>query len=296
MKTLKLSFLILFIAFAGQVFGQVAINTTGDAPASSAMLDVTSTTRGLLIPRMTSLQRTSLTVVDGLMVFQTDGSKGLYYYDATAALWKQAGFEVWTPGSNGITYSGNVGIGTAASSVQKLYTRASINNDYVVSFENRYDDEFAQGLKIRAGLEDGTSSTNTRFIGIFQGATFKGGITYDIGGNLILSTSSDERLKKDIIESNVSINDLLKIKVRDFVWINSDKSSTGFIAQELFEVYPQAVIVPNDTNEYLTISPQTLIPLIVKSIQDQQSIISSQDAKIKSLEDRISAIEQSLAK
>ena len=36
---------------------QVGINATGAAPAPSAMMDLTSTTKGLLIPRMTEAQR-----------------------------------------------------------------------------------------------------------------------------------------------------------------------------------------------------------------------------------------------
>ena len=38
-------------------YGQVAINTTGSAPDVSAMLDISSTSKGILIPRMTLAQR-----------------------------------------------------------------------------------------------------------------------------------------------------------------------------------------------------------------------------------------------
>ncbi|MBE0640255.1 MAG: hypothetical protein IH598_17205 [Bacteroidales bacterium] len=45
-----------------QTFAQtgVAINTTGNDPDTSAMLDVRSTTKGLLIPRMTEAQRAAI--------------------------------------------------------------------------------------------------------------------------------------------------------------------------------------------------------------------------------------------
>jgi hypothetical protein len=49
-------------------------------PSSSAVLDLTSTSKGFLPPRMTEAQRTSLTAVTGLMVYQTDGDEGLFIY------------------------------------------------------------------------------------------------------------------------------------------------------------------------------------------------------------------------
>jgi len=62
----------------------VAINTTGDEPDNSAMLDVSSTGKGLLIPRMTELQRTNIaSPVKGLIVYQNDGTEGFYYFTGT---------------------------------------------------------------------------------------------------------------------------------------------------------------------------------------------------------------------
>ena len=63
----------------------VAINPTGAEADSSAMLDVSSTTKGLLVPRMTEAQRTAIVrPVKGLLVYQIDGTEGFYYYDGSA--------------------------------------------------------------------------------------------------------------------------------------------------------------------------------------------------------------------
>ena len=43
------------------VFSQVAINSDGTAADGSAMLDVKSTTRGVLVPRMTAALRDAIT-------------------------------------------------------------------------------------------------------------------------------------------------------------------------------------------------------------------------------------------
>ena len=68
------SFLFSFLSYA-----QVGINT--DTPDESAALDITSTTRGLLPPRMTQEQREAISSpASGLTVYQTDGASGLYTF------------------------------------------------------------------------------------------------------------------------------------------------------------------------------------------------------------------------
>ena len=67
----------------------MAVNTTGAAANASAILDVSSTTQGMLVPRMTSAQRSAITVSAtqaGLLVYQTDGTAGFYYYTGSAWL------------------------------------------------------------------------------------------------------------------------------------------------------------------------------------------------------------------
>ena len=77
MKKLLLIFLIIPI-FS---YSQVGIGTTN--PDLSAMLDVTSTTKGMLTPRMTSPQRLAIgTPAQSLLVYDTDAN--LYYYYSTS--------------------------------------------------------------------------------------------------------------------------------------------------------------------------------------------------------------------
>lgn len=60
----------------------MAVNSTGAPANASAMLDLSSTTRGLLMPRMTAAQRTAIvSPARGLLVYQTDGTVGFYFYD-----------------------------------------------------------------------------------------------------------------------------------------------------------------------------------------------------------------------
>ena len=83
--------LFIFLSFCSQVFSQTVVvtddatYTTGNA---SSVLDVKSVLKGFLAPRMTQVQRIAITSpADGLLVYETDGTKGFYYYNATTAAW-----------------------------------------------------------------------------------------------------------------------------------------------------------------------------------------------------------------
>ncbi len=55
------------------------------APNASSLLDITSTTKGVLIPRMTKTQRDAiLTPATGLMIYQTNSTPGFYFYNGAA--------------------------------------------------------------------------------------------------------------------------------------------------------------------------------------------------------------------
>jgi len=64
---------LLSLAVSPKVFSQnVAINSTGSSPDASAMLDISSTTKGFLIPRMTTIERDAIVLpAKGLSIFNT---------------------------------------------------------------------------------------------------------------------------------------------------------------------------------------------------------------------------------
>jgi hypothetical protein len=93
MKTnLRIRFVLTLLAVISGLysFSQVGINTDGTSADQSALLDVKSTNKGLLVPRMTSAQRAAIiSPATGLMVYQTDGINGYYSYNGTN--WKRVG-------------------------------------------------------------------------------------------------------------------------------------------------------------------------------------------------------------
>lgn len=68
------------------LFAQNAVGINTTTPDASALLDLSSTNKGLLMPRMTAAQRVGIaSPATGLLVFQTDGTSGYYYNAGTAA-------------------------------------------------------------------------------------------------------------------------------------------------------------------------------------------------------------------
>ena len=129
---------------------QVAVNSNSTSPHPSAMLDVSSSNRGLLMPRMSSSNRIAISSpASGLSVYDTD-TKSFWFWDGQ--LWKEqatGNSNVW--GSNGThiynTNSGNVGIGVT-------------NPGFPLNFSNNVGDKIAlwgntgnhYGLGIQSGL------------------------------------------------------------------------------------------------------------------------------------------------
>ncbi|MEM1321850.1 MAG: hypothetical protein AAGG75_16440 [Bacteroidota bacterium] len=76
--------LLLMLSSSPAAFSQIAINRNGIAPVSSAMLEITSPDKGLLIPRMTESNKENIAnPATGLMIYQTDGKDGFHYYNGT---------------------------------------------------------------------------------------------------------------------------------------------------------------------------------------------------------------------
>lgn len=103
---MKAKIFILLLLLSG--FGleaQMSINTDGTNPDSSAMLDVKSTEKGFLMPRMSIAQRNAISnPAEGLLIYQTDGEEGFYQYSGTE--WKP----IASAGTGGAS-AGNAGIG-----------------------------------------------------------------------------------------------------------------------------------------------------------------------------------------
>ncbi len=142
--------------------------------------------------------------------------------------------------------------------------------DYVARLFNDGNATTRTGLLISAGLDDHTAASTSTLISFADGdGTTVGSITFGSSATAY-NTTSDQRVKENIRDTSLSLSDLMRVQVRDYNFIAdiNKKTSQGFIAQELLQVYPQAVTVPEDPNGLYMVDYSKLMPLAIKSIQD----------------------------
>jgi len=87
-------------------------------------------------------------------------------------------------------------------------------------------------------------------------------------------TSSDVRLKRNIVDAPAgNIDD---IKIRSFAWkIDGSQQKYGVVAQELFEVAPEAVTKGETEEDTWGVDYSKLVPMMIKEIQDLKAEVAA---------------------
>jgi hypothetical protein len=169
----------------------------------------------------------------------------------------------------------------------------------------------ANALAFSTGGTERVRLTDAGRVGIGNAAP---AYVLDVTGDINSSTNvraagtaltSDKRLKRNIVEID-SATDLIS----RLVPVKYEKKSTipdsvyrwkqmGFIAQDLQKILPDLVHMGADADSTLSVDYNSLIPLLTKAIQEQQSTITQQqqkiqqqDAILRSMEERLRALEQ----
>jgi trimeric autotransporter adhesin len=118
----------------------------------------------------------------------------------------------------------------------------------------------------------------------------------DVSGTMQYQSASDSRLKENVESMTEGLTDVLAMNPVKFTWKNivtenktvdmKGAESRGFLAQELNEHYPWAVSEggENEKENPWGVDYGKLTPVLVKAIQEQQTIIESLEARITALE------------
>lgn len=111
-------------------------------------------------------------------------------------------------------------------------------------------------------------------------------------------TSSDRKLKKNISDLNYSIEDVMKIQTRQFLFKDAEEEglTIGFIAQELNEVVPEVVIYDEEADQY-SVNYSAMSTVAIKAIQDQQEMIETlktENELLKTQLDEIKAAQEEI--
>lgn len=139
----------------------------------------------------------------------------------------------------------------------------------------------------------GASPNNTQEIIYFADTTQQRFYVTSAGavyGNGTYGTISDQKLKENIVDATPKLDDINKLKVRNFNFKDKpEEKHIGFIAQEFEEVFPSMIETTQDKDDdnnpiedsyTKTIKSSVLIPMLVKSIQELKAEIEQLKTQI----------------
>ena len=126
-----------------------------------------------------------------------------------------------------------------------------------------------------------TTGNNT-LIGFYTEATLtaRGNITYNRAAGLIsYNTTSDQRLKENIVDAGSALEKINSVKIRSFDWKETgNHTDFGVIAQELIAVAPEAVTAGDEETEIQQtwgVDTSALVPAMIKAIQELKAEVDS---------------------
>lgn len=177
---------------------------------------------------------------------------------------------------------GNVGIGDATPE-RKLDVEGDAASNYIASFFNDGNNANRYGIEIQGGADDGSGTTY--YLNALDGDGTQVGYIARSGGTFALTDVSDRRTKTNIQNTDMDAMEILTgLRVVDFNRLSDPNGAviTGFIAQEVQDVYPQIVTVGE--NGYLGITKENLIPVLVKGFQNQQDQLTALQNQVNALQ------------
>ena len=182
---------------------------------------------------------------------------------------------------------GKVGIGTAAPGY-RLSIHADEANS-VVYIHNDGNNANRYGVTIDAGADDQSATTNY-FVVCRDGDGGDVGYLQNASGTFTAADVSDRRVKEEIEDAGSTVDLIKRVKIRNYKYKRkSDKgpddrpTTTGVIAQELLEVIPNAVVYNPKSDRY-AYSPASLVPYLIKAVQEQQEMIEDLQERVTALE------------
>jgi hypothetical protein len=177
-------------------------------------------------------------------------------------------------------------------------TKAYVANQ----FSARFNGGFIFGTEVNGVGE----FTNANSVIITGGATPRmgigidptaGGFRLDVNGLIrttgAVNTTSDRRLKENILTLNNSLSNIQRLRGTSYFLkdkSNDSRLQFGVIAQEIEEVFPNLVMT--DSEGYKSVSYSGLIPVLIEATKEQQTIIEAQEQKITSLEKQVQELKE----
>jgi hypothetical protein len=187
-----------------------------------------------------------------------------------------------------IDANGQVGIGKAVPAYL-LDVYADVATSYVASFMNDGNDANRYGIQIQAGADD--ASGTTYYLNALDGDGGQVGYIANTSGTFALTDVSDVSTKTNIVNTDVSgLSVITGLRVVNFNRIQNPDGPVirGFIAQEVQEIYADAITVGPDGK--LGLMKDQFIPVIVKALQELNQEAGIQKVEVKNVRKDVAVI------
>ena len=126
----------------------------------------------------------------------------------------------------------------------------------------------------------------------FRGDTsikFQFNLDTEVGTTDTWTSTSDEKLKKNITDLNNGLDTVNKLKAVNFEWKKNSRKDIGLIAQDVIDVIPEVVFSTkskpasadegNEEEEYYSIAYGKLVPHLIKAVQELTARLDSLENK-----------------
>ena len=124
------------------------------------------------------------------------------------------------------------------------------------------------GSFIHIGHSSGTAN-GTLFSSFRYNDVTIGSISQATTSSVAYNTTSDERLKENIVDAPDALPSIMQMQIRSFDWKNETiHEDFGMIAQELKPIAPTVVYSPEDEDQYMGVDYSKLVPRLIKAIQE----------------------------
>jgi hypothetical protein len=308
-RILSLSSLAIFfsiLAYTNANAQSVGISSgSAITPSGRSILELRSTSKGLLIPRMTAAERAAISGLvanpnndasdRGMLVFQYDGAAGYYYWDGTA--W--VGLLNSSTGNFVDLTTTQTAAGAKTWSNQATFSAGLLSSDGVaatpaIAFASDVNTGVYRIASDIVGVSAGGSErmrVTTLGVGINGGdptatnALVVAGKVKSTG----INETSDGRLKKNIMPITSALSKVLSLEGVTYDWRREEfpernflaGKQYGLIAQELEKIIPE--LVDTDEEGWKSIEYSHLVPVLIEAIKEQQAIIANQQLELTSL-------------
>lgn len=207
------------------------------------------------------------------------------YNGGSDLVWEQVD-NTWQFGAgDDVVYEdGDVGIGIG-NPIYRIDVDDNVSNGYVARFHNSNTGTTSKGIIIQTGPNVNPNSSVYYALFLDGNGTNIGGIRGNGSGGTMYSTTSDRRLKQNIRNFEDGLSLVMAMKPSKYqMKSNPNKDEIGFIAQELKDVFPQAVAGNKEDDPEkspMMVSYGTLTPVLVSAIQEQQTLIDDLSNQLK---------------